>query len=65
MGKIFAIVTGFFVLGVMTMMIILMSTSCTYSINMVDTHGAADDVVDETETVDPEFNPTLSLPGAL
>lgn len=64
MKEIFAFLGGLF-LAFMIGIIVCLFSGCTYSINMVDTHGEAADVVDETETVDPEFNPTLSLPGAL
>lgn len=36
--------------------------SCTVAINQVDTHGTAEDVVDTTQTNDPEVSPTISLP---
>lgn len=65
MNKLFGLIAGVFVLSILTMILALMMTSCTYSINMVDTHGAAEDVVDETETIDPEIDPTLNIPGAL
>lgn len=43
------------------MMSILMG--CTYSITQVHTEGLADDVVDETQTNDPEISPTVSIPS--
>ena len=35
---------------------------CTYSVNLVHTEGAASDVVDETQSADPEVTTDLSLP---
>lgn len=43
-------------------MMILLS-SCTYSINMVHTQGKASDVVDETQSNQPDISPTLDLPA--
>jgi len=38
-------------------------TSCTYSINMVHTQGYADDVVDETQSAEPDVTTDLSVPA--
>ncbi len=37
-------------------------SSCTYSINMVHTHGSASDVVDDTESNTPNIAPVLTIP---
>lgn len=37
---------------------------CSYSITQVHTEGVADDVVDETQTNDPEVSPTVSIPAS-
>lgn len=46
-----------------SILLIALLTSCTYSINMVHTEGHASDVVDETQTAQPDINPTLSIPA--
>lgn len=38
--------------------------SCTYSINMVHTQGSASDVVDETQSNEPDIKADLSIPAA-
>lgn len=38
-------------------------SSCTYSINMVHTQGEATDVVDETQSNEPDIKPNLSIPA--
>jgi hypothetical protein len=38
--------------------------SCTYSINMVHTQGKASDVVDETQSNEPDVKADLSIPAA-
>lgn len=40
----------------------LFLSSCSYSITMVHTQGQATDVVDETQTAEPDISPTLSVP---
>ena len=37
---------------------------CTYSINLVHTQGVADDVVDETQSAEPDIKTDVSLPVA-
>lgn len=37
--------------------------SCTYSINMVHTQGQASDVVDETQSADPDIKADVSIPA--
>lgn len=39
-------------------------TACTYSINMVHTQGSASDVVDETQSNEPDVKADLSIPAA-
>ncbi len=39
-----------------------MLTSCTYSINMIHSSGAATDMVDENQTASPDISPTIALP---
>jgi len=36
--------------------------SCTESITVISSQGKASDMVDETQTNDPEVDPTLSIP---
>lgn len=61
----FFVLGGSFVLAMLIGIIVVLFAGCTYSINMVDTHGKAADVVDETETIDPKIDPTLTLPGVI
>ena len=37
--------------------------SCTYSINMVHTQGTASDVVDETQSAEPDIKADVSIPA--
>lgn len=38
---------------------------CTISFTNIDTHGTADDVVDEQQAATPTISPQLSLPSTL
>lgn len=38
-------------------------TSCTYSITMVHTEGVASDVVDETQSAEPDVKGELNIPA--
>ena len=49
-------------MAILTAILLLLVSSCTYSINMVHTSGIASDVVDETDDVNPDISPTLSVP---
>lgn len=40
-------------------------TSCTYSITMVHTQGSATDVVDETQSNEPDVKADIKLPGTI
>lgn len=40
-----------------------MLCSCTYSINMVHTQGSASDVVDETQSAEPDVKADISIPA--
>jgi hypothetical protein len=42
---------------------LLLLNSCTYSMNMVHTHGYATDVIDESQTNQPNVNPEISVPA--
>jgi len=35
-------------------------TSCTYSVIVTDTHGSAEDVVDQTSSVDPDVDADIT-----
>jgi len=37
---------------------------CTCSLNVINTEGSAQDVVDETQSADPNISPTVSIPAA-
>lgn len=41
----------------------LIFTSCTYSINMVHTQGESSDVIDETQSNEPDIKPNLTIPA--
>lgn len=41
----------------------LFLSSCTYSITQVHTSGYASDVVDETQSNEPDVSPTVSVPA--
>lgn len=49
-------------IGFQLFLMIFSICSCTLAINQVDTHGQAEDVVDTTQSTDPEVSPTISLP---
>lgn len=38
-------------------------SSCTYTVNCVQTRGSASDVIDEEQDATPEISPTLNLKG--
>lgn len=40
-------------------------TACTISFTNIDTHGTADDVVDEQQAATPTITPTINLPSTL
>lgn len=65
MGKMYAAVAAILILSVLTAILIFSVTSCTYSINMVHTKGEASDVVDETQSAEPDISPTIAIPGGL
>lgn len=46
----------------MIFLFLLVLMSCTISINLVHTEGHASDVVDETDTVDPDISPDITVP---
>lgn len=62
MLKEFFLVLGSMFIIILMLIMIISVTGCTYSINMVHTEGTASDVVDETDEVEPEISPTLSIP---
>lgn len=43
----------------------LIVSSCTYSITMVHTEGTASDVVDETQTSQPNVKADLNIPASV
>jgi len=38
-------------------------TSCTMSVNMMNSQGKAEDMVDNDQKADPDISPTLSIPA--
>lgn len=48
---------------ILALMWTIMLVSCTYSINMVHTQGQAEDVVDETQSAEPDVKTDLSIPA--
>ena len=65
MKELISFVFSLFFVFIITLIISLFLTGCTYSINMVHTEGSASDVVDETQTSDPTISPTLKIPVKL
>jgi hypothetical protein len=49
---------------ILTIMMRILMTGCTYSITMVHTEGQATDVVDEQQTPSTSVTPTVSIPAA-
>lgn len=45
-----------------SIVMLLLLTGCTYSINMVHTQGQASDVVDETQSNQPDIKSVLEMP---
>ncbi len=43
--------------------LMILLSSCTYSINLVHTQGEASDVVDETQSAQPDISPNLDIPA--
>ena len=41
---------------------IVLISSCTVTVTLTDTHGYANDVVDETTRTDAEVDPEISIP---
>lgn len=62
MVKALCLIGGSMIMAILTAILLLLFTSCTFSINMVHTQGEASDVVDETDDVNPDISPTLSVP---
>lgn len=42
--------------------ILLLLTSCTCRVNMVNTDGRTSDIVDENQTASPDISPTFKIP---
>lgn len=42
-------------------LMLIMTSSCTYSINMVHTQGSADDIVDENQKADADVKPNVNV----
>jgi hypothetical protein len=45
-----------------TLFMLAFLTSCTYSINLVNSEGTASDVVDQNRTPNPQVSSTVSIP---
>ncbi len=41
----------------------LILSACTYSINLVHNEGSATDLIDETQSAEPDINPNISIPA--
>jgi hypothetical protein len=52
----------FRMINLVFILIIPCLAACTYSITQVHTEGVASDVVDETQTAQPDVSPTLQVP---
>ncbi len=45
--------------------ILVMFNSCTVSVNMTNSHGKAEDIIDTHQKADGDLSPTLSIPASL
>ncbi len=45
----------------MKALILMLLTSCTFSVNIVQSHGQAEDVIDETDSVHSQAEVPLSI----
>ena len=43
--------------------LVLLLTSCTYSINMIHSEGEATDLIDEYQRADADIKPNLNIPA--
>jgi len=59
------LIGNIFLASILIAAIVLLLCGCTISLNNVDTHGTAQDIVDDTQHVDPEITTDLKLPGPL
>lgn len=41
---------------------LVLLSSCTYSVNLVHSHGTATDVIDDGDTATPDISPTVTVP---
>ncbi len=41
---------------------LLFLTSCTFTMNLANTDGKAEDVIDDTQTNSPDISPNVSIP---
>lgn len=48
----------------LTIGLALILTSCTYNISMAHTEGTATDVIDDTQSNEPNVSPVVSIPAA-
>lgn len=60
--QLFCLIGGTLLLIAMCMLLLVVVSGCTYSCTNVQTEGQASDVVDETQTNDPEVEPSLQFP---
>lgn len=48
-----------------SILVIALLSSCTYSITMVHTEGTATDVVDTDQRADPDVSPEITIPASV
>jgi len=54
------------IIGAITVALIsIIFCGCTISLNNINTHGTAQDLVDEQQSADPQVDADVSLPGVL
>lgn len=41
------------------------TSGCTYNISMVHTEGQASDVIDSTQSAEPDISPNISIPASV
>lgn len=47
---------------ILSLSMLLLLTSCAFSVNLIHTEGKASDVIDENQTAKPDISTAISLP---
>jgi hypothetical protein len=59
------LISNMFIIAIIIAALSLLFCGCTISLNNVNTHGTAQDIVDDTQHVDPEITTDLKTSGPL